>query len=80
MFKYLRFSNFKISIDFNPYTWSWKKEYFPQTKEDPNLRIWYLRILPLSFLLVIDNGEFVRHDYEVENVVDTIRTEGSIYD
>ena len=56
--KLLRYSNFKISFDINPFTWSFKwitdKRLYP---EDP---IWmiYCRVFPLSFVVVIDDGKF----------------------
>jgi hypothetical protein len=53
MLKYLKWSNFKISFDLNPFTWSFKYIGQPQGIPCP---FYYLRVLMFSFLLVIDDG------------------------
>lgn len=58
MFKYIRFSNLKFSVDLNPFVWSFKFHHQGPTLTDPCLNIFYLRILPLSIALIIDNGEW----------------------
>lgn len=52
MLKYLRYSNLKIAIDFNPLTWSFR--YNNQLIE--SMRMIYWRFLFLTIILVIDNG------------------------
>jgi hypothetical protein len=51
IWRYIRWSNFKISIDLNPFCWSFK--YFAD-HDDPTFI--YIRLLAFSFLLVIDDG------------------------
>ena len=64
--KYLRYSNLKISFDLNPFVWSLKFYHQRPTKSDPYLRIFYIRILPFSIALVLDNGTFEYVDYSEE--------------
>ena len=64
MWKYLKFSNIKISVDLNPFCWGFRWLYEGPTKMDPYLRIQYVRILFLSLAVVIDNG--VYHVWEEE--------------
>jgi hypothetical protein len=66
IFRYIRYSNFKFSFDFNPFVWSFRWHYQPPVKSDPTLRILYLRILPLSLLVVIDDGTYEAIDYGLE--------------
>lgn len=66
MFKYLKFSNIKFSIDLNPFCWGLKWFFQPPTMSDPHLRIQYVRILFLSLVVVIDNGEY--HIWEEEAI------------
>ena len=61
MFKLLKWSNFKISFDLNPFTWSFKYIGFNREAPFDPVRLYYLRILMLSFLLVIDDGQ-IRDD------------------
>jgi hypothetical protein len=57
MLKILKWSNIKISFDLNPFTWSFKYlEVKRETPVDP-IRLYYLRTLMFSFLLVIDDGQ-----------------------
>jgi hypothetical protein len=65
-FRYFRYSNFKISFDFNPFVWSFKYLQQRPTTTDPTLRQFYLRILGLSLLLVIDDGTVVHLEYANE--------------
>lgn len=57
MLTILKWSNFKISFDLNPFTWSFK--YIGIKRELPfdPIRLFYLRILMFSFLVVIDDGQ-----------------------
>ena len=64
-FKYLRWSNFKISIDFNPFTWNFR--YISEYDKIGEFWFAYLRVLPLSFLLVLDEG--IYPDEKVDNPV-----------
>lgn len=52
MLKYLRYSNIKICVDLNPFTWSFK--YASQV--DVSFAIRYLRIGPFTITAVLDNG------------------------
>jgi hypothetical protein len=66
MFKFFKYSNFKVSIDLNPFVWGFRWLYQGPTASDPHLRIQYCRILFLSLMVVIDNG--VYHTWEEEIV------------
>lgn len=66
MWDYVKYSNLKLAVDFNPYTWSFKWLYQEPTQRDPHLHIQYIRILFLSIIVVVDNGEF----YMLEETVD----------
>ncbi len=68
--KYLRYSNFKVSFDLNPFVWSFVWHHAEPTRSDPKLHIFYLRILPLSFMLVIDDGTVVYPDPAEEVIGD----------
>lgn len=57
--KWIEYSNVKVSLDLNPWCWSFKFHYQRPVQTDPHLRIVYWRILPLSLTLVFDNGYFV---------------------
>ena|ERR1700761_2299555 len=72
MWRYLKFSNLKVSLDFNPFCWSFIYHYSGPTKLDPNLSMRYLRILPLSIVLVIDNGVFVTEPEVLIEAADTV--------
>lgn len=69
MFKYFRYSNFKISFDLNPFVWSVMFHHSKPTEHDPKLHIFYLRILPLSFALIIDDGTTVFDELENDDVI-----------
>lgn len=66
MWSYIKFSNIKLSVDLNPFVWSFKWMFQGPTQTDPHLRIQYVRILFLSLTVVIDNG--VYHLWEEEIV------------
>ena len=54
LFKYFRWSNIKISLDLSPFTWSFKWIY---DRENPDIKAMiYCRLLPLSILLILDDG------------------------
>ena len=54
--KYFRWSNLKLSIDFSPFTWSFK---WISDRENPDIKyMLYVRALAFSFLLIVDNGAF----------------------
>lgn len=68
MFKYLKYSNIKLSVDLNPFVWNIIYKYEGPTRRDPHLRMMYLRIFMLSFVVVIDDGTFNLNDVlEEEN-------------
>lgn len=52
MLKYLRYSNIKLAIDLNPFTWSFR--YNNQLIK--SMRMIYWRVLPFTIILIIDNG------------------------
>jgi hypothetical protein len=64
MWKYIKFSNIKLSIDLNPFCWGFMWHFQGPTQTDPHLRIQYVRILGLSLAVIIDNG--VYHTWEEE--------------
>lgn len=64
MFKYLRWSNLKISFDLSPFVWTikWISDY----DKVVDIWFWYFRLGPLSFLLVLDDGSF-QNDNKTSN-------------
>lgn len=62
LFHYLRYSNLKVSVDLNPLVWSFRFQRQAPTRSDPRLHIFYWRILPLSVILVVDDGTVTRDD------------------
>lgn len=78
LLRYLKYSNFKVSFDLNPFVWSFKGAYQRPTRTDPHLRIWYLRVLPVSITVVIDDGVALPEDWmaslqmQVDHIVDDI--------
>lgn len=71
MWKYLKFSNVKLSVDLNPFCWGFKWFFQGPTMSDPNLRIQYVRFLFLSLAVVIDNGVFHVWEEEAITAVET---------
>jgi hypothetical protein len=64
MLKYLRWSNFKISFDLNPFVWRFK--YIGQPDGNP-CAFYYLRLLMFSFLIVLDDGNIEwKNDGQIE--------------
>ena len=59
---YINFSNLKLAIDCNPLVWSFRYMHMGPTEHDPYLHIWYFRILPLSVIFSLDNGEYIVYD------------------
>lgn len=55
---YLNFSNFKISLDLNPFVWSFKFLYEGPSESNPALRVLYVRLIMLSVIVVIDDGSY----------------------
>lgn len=58
LWAYINHSNLKLAIDLNPFVWSFRYMYQGPDRSDPDLNIWYIRILPLSIILTIDTGRF----------------------
>ena len=79
---YLKNSNLKLSIDLNPFVWSFVAHHQGPSKTDPNLHIWYMRFLPLSVTLVFDDGTWIPYADvfpEIEEMEEVITdVEGSI--
>jgi hypothetical protein len=76
LLNYLKNSNVKLSFDLNPWCWSCIAMHQTPTKIDPKLHIWYLRLLPLSIHIVIDDGTWViPADEFVQSEIDRIEDE-----
>jgi len=71
--KYINHSNIKLAIDLNPFVWSFRYMHQGPTESDPTLNIWYIRFLPLSIILTIDDGTVILIDdaenYELVDIV-----------
>ena len=64
--KYLNNSNVKLAVDLNPFVWSFRYMRMVPTPSDPDLYIWYIRILPLSIILTIDSGKVILLGEDIE--------------
>lgn len=67
---YLKYSNVKLAVDLNPFCWGFKWIYQEPTQRDPHLHVQYVRLLFLSIIVVIDNGEF----YMLEETIEPVET------
>ena len=76
MWKYLKYSNVKLSIDFNPFVWGFKWMYQEPTQSDPNLHIQYVRFLFLSLVVVIDNGVYHIWEHDELEVTEPVVQKG----
>lgn len=54
---YLMWSNIKISLDLSPCAWGFK---WISDRDNPEIKyMFYCRFLPLSFLVILDDGAFL---------------------
>lgn len=74
---YLKFSNLKLSLDLSPFTWGVQFLHQAPTAFDPKLHIYYIRLLPLSLIIVIDDGTWVPETEISHDELDTGYNEAS---
>lgn len=83
LLSYLRYSNFKISFDLNPFVWSFRYWYQGPAYIDPHLHMWYIRVLFISCTLIVDDGSYRLPEPDIigdEEEINTHRDKGGPYD